>query len=105
MRNGRVENFDQVFIACHSDQALKLLSDPSPEEREILGAIPYQANEAVLHTDSSLMPRRPLAWAAWNYHLPIEPCGRVTVTYNMNILQALAAPGAIPPDAESQQRR
>jgi uncharacterized protein len=92
LKNGAVENFDQVFIACHSDQALKLLSDPSPEEREILGAIPYQANEALLHTDASLMPRRPLAWAAWNYHLPIETYGRVTVTYNMNILQTLAAP-------------
>jgi predicted NAD/FAD-binding protein len=92
LKNGAVENFDQVFIACHSDQALKLLSDPSHQEREILGAIPYQANEALLHTDSSLMPRRPLAWAAWNYHLPIEQYGRVTVTYNMNILQSLAAP-------------
>jgi predicted NAD/FAD-binding protein len=92
LKNGTVENFDQVFIACHSDQALKLLSDASHEEREILGAIPYQANEALLHTDSSLMPRRPLAWAAWNYHLPIEPVGRVTVSYNMNILQSLDAP-------------
>jgi predicted NAD/FAD-binding protein len=92
LKNGRVENFDQVFIACHSDQALKLLSDASHEEREILGAMPYQANEALLHTDSSLMPRRPLAWAAWNYHLPIEQLGRVTVTYNMNILQSLQAP-------------
>ena len=92
LKNGGVENFDQVFVACHSDQALKLLSDPSHEEREILGAIPYQANEAVLHTDASLMPRRPLAWAAWNYHLPIEQYERVTVTYNMNILQSLAAP-------------
>src|SRR5471032_1991007 len=92
LKNGAVENFDQVFIACHSDQALKLLSDPSREEREILGAIRYQANEALLHTDDSLMPRRRLAWAAWNYHLPIETYGRVTVTYNMNILQTLAAP-------------
>jgi predicted NAD/FAD-binding protein len=92
LKNGTVENFDQVFVACHSDQALKLLSDPSHEEREILGAIPYQANEALLHTDSSLMPHRPLAWAAWNYHLPIEQYERVTVTYNMNILQSLAAP-------------
>ncbi len=92
LKNGSVENFDQVFIACHSDQALQLLSDPSHEEREILGAIPYQANEALLHTDARLMPRRPLAWAAWNYHLPIEQHGRVTVTYNMNILQSLAAP-------------
>jgi uncharacterized protein len=92
LKNGSVESFDQVFLACHSDQALRLLSDPSHEEREILGAMPYQANEALLHTDSSLMPRRPLAWAAWNYHLPIEPSGRVTVTYNMNILQSLRAP-------------
>jgi len=92
LKNGAVECFDQVFIACHSDQALKLLSDPSREEREILGAIPYQANEALLHTDDSLMPRRRLAWAAWNYHLPIEGRGRVTVTYNMNILQSLSAP-------------
>jgi predicted NAD/FAD-binding protein len=92
LKNGTVEGFDQVFIACHSDQALKLLSDPSHEEREILGAIAYQANEALLHTDSSLMPHRPLAWAAWNYHLPIEQYERVTVTYNMNILQSLDAP-------------
>ncbi len=92
LRNGSIEHFDQVFIACHSDQALKLLSDPSPQEREILGAIPYQANEALLHTDARLMPRRPLAWAAWNYHLPIDQYERVTVTYNMNILQTLAAP-------------
>jgi predicted NAD/FAD-binding protein len=92
LKNGTVESFDQVFIACHSDQALKLLSDPSHEEAAILGAMPYQANEALLHTDVSLMPRRPLAWAAWNYHLPIEQYGRVTVTYNMNMLQSLNAP-------------
>jgi predicted NAD/FAD-binding protein len=92
LKNGTVEHFDQVFICCHSDQALMLLSDPSHEEREILGAIPYQANEALLHTDASLMPRRPLAWAAWNYHLPIEKSGGVSVTYNMNILQSLRAP-------------
>jgi predicted NAD/FAD-binding protein len=91
LRNGSVEHFDQVFMACHSDQALKLLSDPSREEREILGAIGYQANEALLHTDVRLMPRRPLAWAAWNYHLPVVPHDRVTVTYNMNILQRLDA--------------
>jgi predicted NAD/FAD-binding protein len=92
LKNGTVEAFDQVFLACHSDQALKLLSDPSHEEREILSAIPYQANEALLHTDVSLMPRRPLAWAAWNYHLAAEQSERVTVTYNMNILQSLTAP-------------
>jgi predicted NAD/FAD-binding protein len=92
LRNGSVEHFDDVVLACHSDQALKLLSDPSPEECAILGAIPYQANEALLHTDARLMPKRALAWAAWNYHLPIEQYERVTVTYNMNILQSIAAP-------------
>ncbi len=92
LKDGGVENFEQVFIACHSDQALNILSDPSREEREILGAIPYQSNEALLHTDASLMPSRPRAWAAWNYHLPIEQYERVTVTYNMNILQAIDAP-------------
>ncbi len=92
LKSGTVEHFDHVFIACHSDQALKLLSDPSPGEREILGAIHYQANEALLHTDASLMPRRRLAWAAWNYHLPVERSGEVSVTYNMNILQSLQAP-------------
>ncbi len=92
LKSGAVEHFDQVFIACHSDQALKLLADPSPEEREILGAIPYQTNEGLLHTDMRLMPRKALARAAWNYHLPIEQYERVTVTYNMNILQTLCAP-------------
>ena len=91
-RGGDVEAFDQVFIACHSDQALRLLSDPSAQEAEVLGAIAYQANEALLHTDERMMPRRNLAHAAWNYHLPIEQYERVTVTYNMNILQSLAAP-------------
>ncbi len=92
LRNGTVEHFDQVFIASHSDQALAMLSDASAQEREILGAIGYQANEALLHTDQRLMPRRRLARAAWNYHLPIEQYERVTVTYNMNILQSLSAP-------------
>jgi predicted NAD/FAD-binding protein len=91
LHGGRVEHFDAVFLACHSDQALRLLSDPSAEEREVLGAIPYQANEAVLHTDASLMPVRRLAWAAWNYHLPRNGSERVAVTYNMNILQSLPA--------------
>jgi predicted NAD/FAD-binding protein len=85
-------SFDHVFFACHSDQALKLLADPSPLEREVLGAIHYQANEAVLHSDSSLMPRRKLAWAAWNYHVLKHRQDRVAVTYNMNILQRIDAP-------------
>jgi predicted NAD/FAD-binding protein len=89
LAHGAVEHFDRVFLACHSDQALALLSDPSQQEREILGAIPYQENEAVLHTDARFMPHRPLAHAAWNYHLPVQAADRVTVTYNMNILQSL----------------
>ena len=92
LKGGIVAEFDQVFIACHSDQALRLLSDPTPAELAILGAIGYQANEALLHTDTRLMPRRARAWAAWNYHLPIAQYERVTVTYNMNILQGLRAP-------------
>ncbi len=84
--------FDAVFLACHSDQALALLADPTPAERAVLTAIPYQANEAVLHTDTRLLPRRRLAWAAWNYLMPEGPGGRVSLTYDMNILQGLDAP-------------
>ncbi len=86
---GPVERFDEVIIATHSDQALRLLADPATREWEILGAIPYQENEVVLHTDTHLLPRRKRAWAAWNYHLPAQPRERVAVTYNMNILQGL----------------
>jgi predicted NAD/FAD-binding protein len=83
------EDFDQVVIATHSDQALALLADPSEAEREILGAIPYQRNEAVLHTDASLLPRRRVAWSSWNFHLTPEPARGTTVTYWMNNLQRL----------------
>ncbi len=86
------ERFDQVVIATHSDQALALLADPSAAERELLGAIPYQRNEAVLHTDASLMPRRRAAWSSWNFHLAAEGSARgSTVTYWMNNLQKLRA--------------
>ncbi len=80
--------FDQVFLACHADQALQLLDDPSPQERAVLGALPYQGNEAVLHTDTSLLPKNRRAWAAWNYHVDPTRQG-VALTYNMNILQGL----------------
>ena len=86
------EKFDALFLACHSDEALALLSDASPVEREVLGAIPYQRNEAVLHTDSRLLPRAKRAWGAWNYHVPAAPRSRVALTYNMNILQSLDSP-------------
>jgi len=85
------EEFDQVVIAAHSDQALAMLADPSEAEREILGAIPYQRNEAVLHTDTSLLPRRRSAWASWNFHLAEPASDRTTVTYWMNNLQRLRA--------------
>jgi len=88
----RALRFDHVIIAAHSNQALSMLADPSPTEKDILGAIRYQENEAVLHTDASLLPRTKLAWAAWNYHLlPTQP-DRAVVTYHMNRLQRLAAP-------------
>jgi predicted NAD/FAD-binding protein len=83
------EDFDEVVIATHSDQALALLADPSRAEREVLGAIPYQPNEAVLHTDASLMPRRRAAWSSWNFHLADGPPRGSTVTYWMNNLQRL----------------
>jgi uncharacterized protein len=89
--DGSCERFDEVVLAVHSDVALRLLADPSPAEAEVLGAIPYQRNEAVLHTDVRLMPRRRSAWASWNYHLTDRPTGRTTVTYHMNRLQSLDA--------------
>jgi uncharacterized protein len=88
---GQAERFDHVVIATHSDQALRLLKDASDREHELLGAIPYQPNEAVLHTDRALLPRRRRAWASWNYHLLDEPTGKPTVTYHMNRLQTLKA--------------
>ncbi len=93
---GGPERFDHVFIACHSDQALRLLDDASAAERSILAAFPYQENEAVLHTDESLLPRTPLARAAWNFHLldvrDNRARDRVALTYDMNVLQSLDAP-------------
>ncbi|MDG2524186.1 FAD-dependent oxidoreductase [Stenotrophomonas sp. HITSZ_GD] len=89
-----VEMFDEVVLACHSDQALALLADADPAEREVLGAIRYQSNEAVLHTDASLLPRRRKAWAAWNAHVPGDPTAPCTVSYCMNLLQGL--PGDTP---------
>ena len=89
--HGGPEAFDEVVVAAHSDQALAMLADPSPAEAEVLGAIPYQPNDVILHTDSSLLPRRRRARASWNFHLQDEPADRATVTYHMNRLQSLAA--------------
>lgn len=86
------EHFDQAVLACHSDQALALLQDPSAAEREVLGAIGYQPNETVLHTDARMLPRDRRAWAAWNAHVPREPRAECTVSYCMNLLQSLSSP-------------
>jgi predicted NAD/FAD-binding protein len=87
--NGREACFDEVVMACHADQTLRLLRDADAAEREVLSAFPYQANEAVLHTDARLLPERRAAWASWNYRIPAESRAEVNVTYNMNMLQGL----------------
>jgi len=102
------ERFDQVIFACHADQALAILGDQATvDEQRVLGALPYQANDVILHTDTCLLPRAKRAWASWNYQLPPSPDAatpatmpdghpahrhRASVTYNMNILQGLNAP-------------
>lgn len=86
---GAHERFDGVVSAVHSDQALALLADPTAAEREVLGAVSYRRNEAVLHTDKNMLPRSQRAWAAWNYHLGSNDTGVPTVTYLMNRLQRL----------------
>ncbi|KIF62585.1 MULTISPECIES: FAD-dependent oxidoreductase [Pseudomonas] len=84
-----IERFDKVVLACHSDQALRLLGNPDKVEREILGALPYADNEVVLHTDTRLLPTRKRAWASWNYRLGGAGHTRAAVTYDMNILQGI----------------
>jgi len=89
--SGRVEHYDAVVLACHSDQALALLADPSGAERAVLGALRYRENEVILHTDTRLLPRSRRAWSSWNY-LRLQRSQPATLTYNMNILQGLSAP-------------
>ena len=84
-----IEHFDRVVFACHSDQALALLADPSTAEQDILGALPYADNDVVLHTDTRLLPDRKLAWASWNYRLSGNAQAQAAVTYDMNILQGI----------------
>ena len=86
------ERYDQVILACHSDQALGLLADATARERDILGAIAYQENDVVLHTDARVLPRQRKAWAAWNAHVPADPDAPCTVSYCMNLLQGLHSP-------------
>jgi len=87
--------FDQVVLACHGDQALALLGDATERERDVLGAFRYQTNDTVLHTDAGLLPRRRRAWAAWNALVPQRAGDECTVSYCMNLLQALDAPDPI----------
>jgi predicted NAD/FAD-binding protein len=83
------EHFDEVVFACHSDEAIGLLDDPTEAETDILNAIPYRANSVVLHTDTAMLPDKKRAWAAWNYQLNGDLERPASVTYNMNILQDL----------------
>lgn len=93
MADRSAERFDQVIIACHSDQALRLLAQPTAEEASVLGSISYSSNEVVLHTDVSVLPQNPRAWAAWNYSVPESDAdaAKPSVTYNMNLLQGISA--------------
>lgn len=86
---GGAESFDHVIVATHSDQALRMLSDPDRAERSTLGAIRYQANRATLHTDAQLLPRTRRAWASWNYHRLHAETDQATLTYHLNQLQAI----------------
>jgi len=95
--NSASQTFDEVVIACHSDQALALLEDASQDEKSVLSAMPYSANTVVLHTDEKLLPKRKKAWASWNYQLNhnrgnnsnYDRNNAASVTYNMNILQGI----------------
>ena len=89
-KDGLTAKFDEVVFACHSDEALSILADASTAEISILSDIPYGSNKVVVHSDVRLMPKRKLAWAAWNYNLFDHMTSEVAVTYNMNILQGLA---------------
>lgn len=89
------QEFDEVVLACHSDQALELLADAGATEKEILSAIPYKSNEVVLHSDTQLLPSSERAWASWNYLVTdasVDKSDTAALTYNMNILQNFAAP-------------
>ena len=90
--NAHTEVFDDVVFACHSDQALAMLAEPTETQTAILGDIGYAMNEVVLHIDTSVLPKRPLAWASWNYLIKCEPGEEnapASLTYNMNILQRI----------------
>lgn len=89
LKNGSEQSYDEVIMATHADQSLNLVADMDDEEKSILEHFPYQDNEAVLHTDTSVLPVQNKAWASWNYLIPAQSRKHVAVTYNMNILQGI----------------
>lgn len=89
------QDFDEVVIACHSNQALQLLADPTPDEKNVLGKLNYANNEVVLHTDKNLLPRAPNAIASWNYWLDGNTDALPSLTYCMNVLQQLNTPSTV----------
>lgn len=88
-------DYDHVVMASHADQSLRILTDASEAERNVLSGFSYQSNVAVLHTDESVLPTRRHAWASWNYHIPAQPTDQVSVTYDLNRLQSLGLPGPL----------
>lgn len=93
--HGDTEQFDEVVFATHADQTLRLIQDASEAEREVLESFPYQANEAVLHTDGAMLPQRKRAWASWNYFVPESLGEPASVTYDLSRLQGLDSPEPI----------
>ncbi len=91
LKEGESERFDHVVIACHSDQALRMLTQPSEIEHELLGAFPYQTNETVLHTDETILPKRRRAWGSWNYRIRSDGPDAIAITYHMNMLQSISS--------------
>lgn len=89
--NRSTEKYDYIFFACHSDEVLDMLSKPTADEMNILKALPYQENKVILHTDTSIMPKKKLSWAAWNYNIDSSDSEPITLTYNMNILQNITS--------------
>jgi predicted NAD/FAD-binding protein len=93
LQDGSTERFDRVILACHADQSLQLLADPTPDESRLLREFKYQSNLATLHTDASVMPRKKLAWSAWNYSISRDPAGggiTPATHYWMNRLQGVS---------------
>jgi len=90
LQDGTNARFDEVILACHADQSLKMIDQPTHEEKKLLEAFPYEQNLISLHSDDSLLPRRNSARASWNAHIPEAHSEKATVTYDMNILQGLS---------------